>query len=59
MNIANVGKINTYWSQMTIAWFTKHMGNNAYDTQNINIWVTMHMTHNNHYIMLMFTSCTT
>jgi len=23
--IANVGKINKYWSQMTIAWFTKHM----------------------------------
>jgi hypothetical protein len=35
---------------MTITWFTKHMGNNAYDTQNINIWVTTHMTHNNHYI---------
>jgi hypothetical protein len=56
MGISNVGKINAYWSQMTITWFTKHMGNNAYDTQNINIWVTMHMIHNNHYIMLMFTS---
>jgi hypothetical protein len=49
-----MGKINIDWSQMTITWFTKHMGNNVYDTQNINIWVTTHMIHNNHYIMLMF-----
>jgi hypothetical protein len=35
------------------------MDNNAYDTQNISIWVVMHMIHNNHYIMLMFTSFTT
>jgi hypothetical protein len=35
-----VGKTNTYRSQMTSTWFTKHMGNNAYDTQDINIWVT-------------------
>jgi len=44
---------------MTITWFAKHMGNNAYDTQNISIWVNTHMIHNNHYIMLMFMSFTT
>ncbi len=51
-------KMKTYQSQMTITWFTKHMGNNAYDTQNISISVTTHMIHNNHYIMLIFTSFT-
>jgi hypothetical protein len=30
MGIVDVDKINRYWSQMTIAWFTKHMIHNKH-----------------------------
>jgi len=45
MGIANVGKINTYWSQMTITWFTKHkhMGHDTYDTQQSLYYVNVYI----------------